>query len=90
MFRLAVPYVILPSPVLPFAPQCPVVKYHRQLMQAILFDRVKIADAVNVKVIGIEDAPKGYANFDKGASVKYVIDPHGEVRAHLGIKASQI
>ena len=65
-------------------------KYHRQLMQAILWDRLPIADAVNVKVISLDDAPKGYANFDKGASVKYVIDAHGDVRKHLGIKASQI
>ena len=65
-------------------------KYHRQLMQAILFDRVNVADAVNVRLISLEDAPKGYAAFDKGASVKYVIDPHGETRAALGIKGSQI
>ena len=38
--------------------QCPVMKYHHALMQAILYDRVKIADAVNVKVISLEDAPK--------------------------------
>ena len=45
--------------------------------QAIMYDKVKIADAVNVKVISLDDAPKGYTNFDKGESVKYVIDPHG-------------
>lgn len=51
-------------------------KYHRNLMKAILYDKIKIADAVNVKVISLDDAPLGYSNFDKGESVKYVIDPH--------------
>ncbi|RAU17684.1 formaldehyde dehydrogenase, glutathione-independent [Nitrincola tibetensis] len=56
--------------------QCPVMKYHRQLMQAILFDKVQIAKAVNVQVISLDDAPKGYADFDGGAAKKFVIDPH--------------
>lgn len=56
--------------------QCPVMKYHRQLMQAILFDKVQIANAVNVQVISLDDAPKGYADFDGGAAKKFVIDPH--------------
>ena len=57
--------------------QCPVMKYHRPLMQAILYDKVHIAKAVNAQVISLEDAPKGYTQFDKGEAVKYVIDPHG-------------
>lgn len=60
--------------------QCPVMKYNRELMQAILWDRVKIADAVNVEVISLDDAPKGYKDFDKGAAKKFVLDPHGLVR----------
>ncbi len=52
-------------------------KYNRMLMQAILFDRVKIAEIVNATVIGLEDAPQGYEAFDAGAARKYVIDPHG-------------
>lgn len=59
--------------------QCPVMKYHRQLMNAILYDKVKIAKAVNVQVISLQDAPKGYAEFDKGAARKYVIDPYGMI-----------
>ncbi len=59
--------------------QCPVMKYHRQLMMAILHDKVKIADAVNIEVINLKDAPKGYADFDKGAAKKFVIDPHGMI-----------
>ncbi|MBX2858752.1 MAG: formaldehyde dehydrogenase, glutathione-independent [Cellvibrionaceae bacterium] len=57
--------------------QCPVMKYHRALMQAILFDKIKIADAVNAQLISLDDAPKGYADFDGGAATKFVIDPHG-------------
>jgi glutathione-independent formaldehyde dehydrogenase len=61
--------------------QCPVMRYHHGLMQMILADRAHIADAVNATVIALEDAPKGYEDFDSGAARKYVIDPHGMVAA---------
>jgi glutathione-independent formaldehyde dehydrogenase len=61
--------------------QCPVMKYHRSLMQAILFDKVDIAKAVNVQLITLDQAPQGYADFDGGAAKKFVIDPHGSVAA---------
>ena len=54
-------------------------KYHRQLMNAILYDKIKIAKAVNVEVITLKDAPRGYRDFDKGAAKKFVIDPHGMI-----------
>lgn len=57
--------------------QTPVLKYNRQLMQAILHDRLPIAKIVNATVIRLDDAPKGYQDFDKGAAKKFVIDPHG-------------
>jgi glutathione-independent formaldehyde dehydrogenase len=57
--------------------QAPVMKYHRGLMQAILSDRVHIADAVNATVISLDDAPQGYEQFDSGVSKKFVLDPHG-------------
>ena len=59
--------------------QCPVMKYHRQLMNAILYDKVQIAKAVNVQVIKLQDAPSGYKDFDKGAAKKFVIDPNGMI-----------
>ena len=59
--------------------QCPVMKYHRNLMKAILYDKIQIAKATNVTVIGLDDAPKGYQDFDKGAAKKFVIDPHGVI-----------
>jgi glutathione-independent formaldehyde dehydrogenase len=61
--------------------QCPVMKYHRSLMQAILYEKIHIAKAVNVQTISLDDAPKGYSDFDKGAATKFVIDPHGMVAA---------
>lgn len=59
--------------------QCPVMKYHRALMNAILYDKIKIAKAVNVEVITLQDAPRGYKDFDKGAAKKFVIDPHNMI-----------
>jgi glutathione-independent formaldehyde dehydrogenase len=48
--------------------QCPVMRYHRGLMMAILYDKVQIAKAVNATVIPLEQAPQGYAEFDSGAA----------------------
>ncbi|MBE4718093.1 formaldehyde dehydrogenase, glutathione-independent [Pseudarthrobacter sp. AB1] len=57
--------------------QCPVMKYNRQLMMAILHGRIQIAKAVNATAIPLQDAPRGYAEFDAGAATKYVLDPNG-------------
>lgn len=57
--------------------QCPVIKYNRQLMMAILHDKIQIAKACNVTAISLDDAPRGYKDFDQGAAKKFVIDPHG-------------
>jgi glutathione-independent formaldehyde dehydrogenase len=57
--------------------QCPVLRYNRQLMMAILHNKIQIAKAVNVTVITLDEAPQGYKDFDKGAAKKFVIDPHG-------------
>ncbi len=51
-----------------FTGQCPVMRYHRQLMNAILHDKVQIARAVNATVIPLEGAPEGYKEFNKGAA----------------------
>jgi glutathione-independent formaldehyde dehydrogenase len=48
-------------------------------MKAILHDKVQIAKAVNATVISLDEAPRGYADFDSGAAKKFVIDPHGMV-----------
>jgi glutathione-independent formaldehyde dehydrogenase len=56
--------------------QTPVLKYNRQLMQAILHDRLPIAKIVNATVIPLADAPSGYKDFDSGAAKKFVLDPN--------------
>jgi len=61
--------------------QCPVMRYHRGLMQMILHDRAHIAKAVNATVISLDEAPQGYKDFDSGASRKYVLNPNGLVKA---------
>jgi glutathione-independent formaldehyde dehydrogenase len=30
-------------------------------------------------VVPLDQAPQGYADFDKGAAKKYILDPHGLV-----------
>jgi glutathione-independent formaldehyde dehydrogenase len=64
-----------------FTGQTPVLKYNRALMQAILWGRMNIAEIVGVQVISLDDAPKGYAEFDSGVPKKFVIDPHRMLKA---------
>ena len=64
-----------------FTGQCPVLRYNRQLMQAILYDRIQPAKACNVTVISLDQAPQGYQDFDRGAAKKFVIDPHHTLAA---------
>jgi glutathione-independent formaldehyde dehydrogenase len=59
--------------------QAPVLQYNRQLMQAILHDRLPIAKIVNATVISLDQAPEGYKQFDHGAAKKFVLDPNGLV-----------
>ena len=60
--------------------QCPVMKYNRELMMAILHDRVQIAKAVNATVISLDEAPQGYKDFDRGAAKKFVLNPSGYIK----------
>jgi glutathione-independent formaldehyde dehydrogenase len=64
--------------------QCPVMRYNRNLMMAILHDRVQIAKNVNATPIPLEQAPQGYADFDQGAARKYVLDPTGQLTGAKG------
>ncbi len=57
--------------------QTPTLKYNRQLMQAILHDRLPIAKIVNATVIPLSQAAEGYKAFDSGVAKKFVLDPHG-------------
>jgi glutathione-independent formaldehyde dehydrogenase len=60
--------------------QCPVMRYHRGLMEMILHDRAHIAKAVNATVVSLDEAPQGYQDFDKGAAKKFVLNPHGDIK----------
>jgi len=60
--------------------QCPVMDYHRELLLSIIHNRVKVSDALNVKIISLEEAPAAYKTFNEGEACKYVIDPHNYVR----------
>ena len=55
-------------------------------------DHAAILKAVSTNICGSDQpstsrssrwttAPKGYANFDKGAARKFVLDPHGMLKA---------
>lgn len=61
--------------------QCPVKRYNRQLMELILADKAPIADAVNATLLPLDEAPRGYQEFDDGAARKFVLDPHGTLAA---------
>src|SRR5690349_9200790 len=61
--------------------QCPVMKYHHGLMQMILAGKAEIAKAVNATVISLDEAPQGYKDFDSGVAKKFVLNPHGMVKA---------
>ncbi|MDB5306150.1 MAG: fdm [Gemmataceae bacterium] len=63
------------------AGQCPVMKYNRDLMMAILWGRMDyLSEVTNVEFIPLEKAPEAYHVFDEGSPKKFVIDPHGSVR----------
>jgi len=56
--------------------QTPVSRYNRYLMNAILFDRIKLKKVLNTTAISLDEAPQAYQVFNNGAPQKFVIDPH--------------
>jgi hypothetical protein len=58
-----------------------VMRYHFDLMQMILHDKAQVAKAVNATVISLDEAPQGYKDFDSGLAKKFVLDPHGLIKA---------
>src|SRR5215472_11521591 len=65
---------------IPLQLECPVMRYHRQLMMAILHDKTHPAKAVGTVVIPLDEAPQGYRNFDQGVANKFILDPHNTLR----------
>jgi len=62
--------------------QAPVVKYSRDLLMAILWDRMPyLSEVMNIEVVPLEKAPEAYRAFDDGSPKKFVLDPHGSVRS---------
>jgi glutathione-independent formaldehyde dehydrogenase len=62
--------------------QCPVMKYNEKLMKAILWDRLDIAKCLNTTVLPLNEAPKAYRDFVKGAPNKFILDPQGILAQH--------
>lgn len=63
------------------AGQAPIMRYNRELMMAILWDRMPyLSDMLNTRVISIDEAPKAYETFEKGSLDKFIIDPHGMIK----------
>lgn len=61
--------------------QAPVMKYNRQLMEAILWGRMDyLGEVVDTQVITLDNAVEAYRLFDEGSPKKFVIDPHGSIR----------
>lgn len=56
--------------------QTPVMRYNRQLMTSILFNRVNLSRVLGATVITLDDAPDAYARFSDGVAQKFVLDPH--------------
>ncbi|MEH2108544.1 alcohol dehydrogenase catalytic domain-containing protein [Nostoc sp.] len=61
--------------------QAPIMKYNRDLMMAILWDRMPyLGEVINTEVISLDQAPEAYRVFSDGSPKKFVIDPHGSVK----------
>jgi glutathione-independent formaldehyde dehydrogenase len=56
--------------------QVPVMRYNRQLMTSILFERVSLSRILGTTVIPLDEAPDAYARFNEGVPQKFVLDPH--------------
>ena len=39
-----------------------------------------IARIVNATVITLDEAPKGYKDFDSGVAKKFILDPHNQLK----------
>ncbi|WP_373532522.1 alcohol dehydrogenase catalytic domain-containing protein [Vampirovibrio sp.] len=63
--------------------QTPVMRYNRQLMTAILFDRVKLSRILNTTPISFEQAEEAYSQFEQGVAQKFVFDPQGLLRQQV-------
>lgn len=64
------------------AGQCPVMRYNRDLMMAVLWERMPyLTPLLNTEIISLEQAPEAYKAFHEGSPKKFVIDPHGSIKS---------
>lgn len=72
------------------AGQCPVMRYNRDLMMSILWDRMPyLTSLANTEIIPLDKAVEAYKIFDDGSPKKYVIDPHNMTRLVSATDTSQ-
>ena len=70
--------------------QCPVMHYNRELMMAILWDRMPyLTPLLNAEVIPLERAVEAYQIFHDGSPKKFVIDPHNTTKLMSTGKAGE-
>jgi glutathione-independent formaldehyde dehydrogenase len=71
------------------AGQCPVLKYSRDLMNAILWGRMSyLAEVMNAHVVALDSVVDAYRAFDQGSPEKFVIDPHNATKKITPIAAA--
>ena len=70
--------------------QVPVARYNHYLMNAILFDRIKLQKVLNTTTISLDEAPQAYQVFNNGAPQKFVIDPHQVLSNPEQFKATSV
>jgi glutathione-independent formaldehyde dehydrogenase len=74
------PKVWVKSPLF-MAGQCPIMRYNRDLMMAILWERMPyLTPLLNTEVIPLEKAVEAYKTFHEGSANKFVIDPHNTTK----------
>lgn len=73
------------------AGQAPVMRYNRDLMQAILWGRMDyLNDVVATEVISMDEAVDAYRVFNEGSPKKFIIDPHGLIPRRGSAKAEVV
>ncbi len=71
------------------AGQCPVLKYSRDLMMAILWGRMSyLAEVMNAHVVSLDSTIDAYRAFDQGSPEKFVIDPHNATKKTTPVVAA--
>ena len=71
------------------AGQCPVMKYNREPMMAILWGRLDhLGEVMNTHVISMDGVIGAYQVFDEGSAEKFVIDPHNVTGLSVSLSAA--